>query len=73
MTTERVEVLVAGKPIFRTTTYVIVDTEDGRFISQHRSEKAAEGGLRLRKGGVGFASLKILPVSSALARMEPQS
>jgi hypothetical protein len=68
-----VDVLIAGRPLFRTTTHLIVDARDGRLVSQHRSEKSAASELVRRKGCAGFDSLKVLPVSAALAAVEGQS
>jgi hypothetical protein len=66
MSAQPVDVLVCGKPLYRTTTHLIVNVRTGRLISQSRSEKAAEGRLRIGRGSVEFADLRILPLAEAL-------
>jgi hypothetical protein len=62
-----VDVLVCGRPLFRTTTHLVVNVETGRLIAQSRSETAAKNSLRLCKGNTEFASLRVLPLDEALA------
>lgn len=51
-----------GRPLGFNMTHVILNMKSGRFVSQHRSEKAAENGLKLRKGSTSFENFRIVPI-----------